>query len=234
MYYYAVAKGHNIGIYNFWNDCKEQILGYSGAIYKKFTDEEDAENFILNCSSVNSDILYNIYNKYDDKLVDKYIYTDGSCINNGKINSLLGIGVYIDDKSDNISKVYDNIEFKHILKTNNTAELLAIINAYYLIQNELENKKICIVTDSEYSIKCATTYGEKCEKNKWSKNIPNKELIIELYNIYKSNNNLKLKHVKAHTNNDDIHSIGNAKADKLAYNSIKNYIRINKINKINE
>ena len=35
MSYYAVAKGHNIGIYYFWNDCKEQILGYKGAIYKK-------------------------------------------------------------------------------------------------------------------------------------------------------------------------------------------------------
>ena len=34
MVYYAVAKGHNIGIYNFWNDCKEQVLGYKGGVYK--------------------------------------------------------------------------------------------------------------------------------------------------------------------------------------------------------
>ena len=34
-----------------------------------------------------------------------------------------------------------------------------------------------------------------------------------------------IKYIKAHTNLQDIHSIGNANADKLAYNAIINYKR---------
>ena len=48
------------------------------------------------------------------------------------------------------------------------------------------------------------------------KNITNKELVNKIYNIYKNNDNLMLKHIHAHTNKKDIHSIGNAKADELA------------------
>ena len=57
----------------------------------------------------------------------------------------------------------------------------------------LVNKKISIVTDSDYSIKCATSYGEKCAKQHWNKNIPNKNLVKQLYTIYKTNPNLKKK-----------------------------------------
>ena len=61
MTFYAVAKGHNIGIYNFWNDCKEQVLGYKGAIYRKFSKEKDAEDFILNCNNTQSEFFENLY-----------------------------------------------------------------------------------------------------------------------------------------------------------------------------
>ena len=48
---------------------------------------------------------------------------------------------------------------------------------------------------------------------------------MEIFNIYKNNPNLRLQHIKAHTNAKDVHSIGNANADKLAYNAITNYKR---------
>lgn len=222
MTYYAVAKGHNVGIYNFWNDAKEQVLNYKGAIFKSFKNEKDAEDFILNINSCNSEIFQNIYTKYDLYEVDYYVYTDGSCYNNGNINSIAGIGIYFDENNKkNVSKVLEN-DFK---QTNNSAELVAILEAYKIIKKDLFTKKICIFTDSEYSIKCATSYGEKCNSNNWIKNIPNKEFVKQIYNIYNSNPNLRLQHIKAHTNADDIHSIGNANADKLAYDAIKNYKR---------
>lgn len=222
MSYYAVAKGHNIGIYLFWNDAKEQVLNYKGAIFKKFNNEKDAENFILNLNSCNTEIHENIYTKYDINEVDYFVYTDGSCYNNGNINSIAGIGIYFDENNEkNVSKV---LEY-NAKQTNNSAELIAIIEAYELIKDDLINKKICIYSDSEYSIKCATSYGDKNESINWSKSIPNKDLVIKIHNIYKNNPNLKLKHIKAHTNAQDIHSLGNANADKLAYNAIKNYKR---------
>lgn len=222
MAYYAVANGHNIGIYNFWNDCKEQILGYSGAVYKKFNNEKDAEEYILNVSSISSEIFEIIYNKFRLDEVNYYVYTDGSCYKNGTIDSLSGIGIFFGiNNKKNISKVLYDTNLKH---TNNRAELYAIIEAYNIIKEDLNNNiKICIFTDSEYCIKCATSYGEKCKSNNWEKNIPNKELVKEIYNIYSNNPNLLFKHIRAHTSKKDIHSIGNAYADKFAYNAIKNY-----------
>ena len=46
MKYYGVKKGRKPGIYKTWDECKEQVLGYSGAEYKSFKKEKDAEEFI--------------------------------------------------------------------------------------------------------------------------------------------------------------------------------------------
>ena len=54
--------------------------------------------------------------------------------------------------------------------------------------------------------------------------IPNKILVKTLHELYKKHKNLKFKHIKAHTNLKDVHSIGNSNADKLAYNAIREYI----------
>lgn len=44
--FYAVKEGKNPGIYSTWDECKEQVFGYSGAVYKKFNKKEEAESFI--------------------------------------------------------------------------------------------------------------------------------------------------------------------------------------------
>lgn len=145
-------------------------------------------------------------------MIDYYVYTDGACSNNGRDNAKAGIGIYFqDDDSRNVSK---RITGK---QTNNRAELLAIIVAYFIIEKDIEKGlSIVIVTDSEYAIRCFTSYGEKCEKQGWKKDIPNKELVQQAYALFKDTPNISLKHVRAHTGATDVHSIGNAKADALA------------------
>lgn len=44
--YYAVKKGKSPGIYETWDECKEQVNGYSGAEYKKFNTELEAMEFM--------------------------------------------------------------------------------------------------------------------------------------------------------------------------------------------
>lgn len=44
--FYAVRKGVTPGIYTTWDETKEQIHGFSGASYKKFSTEEEAIRFI--------------------------------------------------------------------------------------------------------------------------------------------------------------------------------------------
>lgn len=44
-FYYAVQNGRHEGVYDSWNDCKSQIAGYSGAVYKKFSSFGEAQAF---------------------------------------------------------------------------------------------------------------------------------------------------------------------------------------------
>ena len=44
--YYAVRVGRTPGIYMNWNDCKAQIDGFSGAVYKSFASVTEADAFI--------------------------------------------------------------------------------------------------------------------------------------------------------------------------------------------
>lgn len=148
---------------------------------------------------------------------DYYVYTDGACSNNGKANASAGIGIFFGiNDCRNTSK---KIEGK---QTNNVAELSALIETYRIVENDITNgQKIAIVSDSEYAIKCVSSYGEKCYNKKWKMDIPNKELVQTAYEMYKDKPNVIFIHIKAHTNNADIHSIGNDYADKLANVAIK-------------
>ena len=148
-----------------------------------------------------------------DKII---VYTDGACSKNGKEGAKAGYGIYFGrDDSRNVSK---RIKGK---QTNNRAELTAIIQTYYILQGEIQyGEKVDIYTDSVYSMRCCTTYGEKQEKIGWSKTIPNKALVKKAYNLYKDKENVKFYYIKAHTKNNDIHSIGNKEADRLATSSL--------------
>lgn len=44
--YYAVKAGRKTGIFNTWDECKANVDGYSGAIYKSFKNFTDAEAFL--------------------------------------------------------------------------------------------------------------------------------------------------------------------------------------------
>ena len=162
--------------------------------------------------------------------IDYFVYTDGSCINNGTPDAVAGIGIYFGENDPrNVSKRAFGKQ------SNNTAELQAIIDLYDIIKDDKKN--ICIVSDSIYALRCITSYGEKQEKLGWSQNIPNKELVHRGYNIYKDKENIFFMYIKAHTKQNDIHSIGNDGADKLAnlaigldecpYNTNKNKIYLN-------
>lgn len=44
--YYAVKKGKTPGIYMTWEECKDNVSGVSGAVYKSFSTLEEAEAFL--------------------------------------------------------------------------------------------------------------------------------------------------------------------------------------------
>lgn len=213
MPYYAVRKGSTIGIFTNWNECSQSVKGFPGAKFKRFETKREAEEFI----GMQEDVpKKQKHPKMIFDHVDYYVYTDGACSNNGKLDSKSGFGIYFGDADPrNVSSI---IEGKH---TNNIAELTAILNTYPIISSDIKaNKQIVIVTDSEYAIKCVTTMGDRCESEGWVKEIPNKELVKSVYNTYKNVDNVKFMYTKAHTNEGDLHSLGNSGADKLANEAI--------------
>lgn len=147
---------------------------------------------------------------------DYYVYTDGACSNNGRENAMAGIGIFLgQDDPRNVSELVEGKQ------SNNTAELTALIKTWPIIEKDvLDGKKVTIVSDSIYAIRCVSSYGEKCAQNCWKKDIPNKELVKMAYEIYKNHKNIDFMHIKAHTDNKDVHSIGNDGADRLANKAI--------------
>jgi ribonuclease HI len=143
------------------------------------------------------------------------IYTDGACSNNGKSTAKAGFGVWFGDNDErNTSQSYRGRQ------TNNVAELLAIVTALSIVKEDIEEGQIIhLYTDSVYSKRCCTTYGEKMCKKGWmnkGQDIPNREIVESAYDFCRKYPNIKFHHIAAHTGLQDEHSIGNDHADRLA------------------
>jgi ribonuclease HI len=217
MSFYAVAIGKTPGVYTSWDECKLQVTGFKGAIYKKFANKHLAEQFILE-NGVKTIEEPSIIDAKEDFKTDYYVYTDGACSNNGRPNAKAGIGIYFSENNPlNVSRALLTEK-----QTNNVAEMTAVLESYQIIESDLQSgKKIGIVTDSEYVMKSVTTHGEKNEKSGWKKEIPNRELVKQVYEFYrKYRNSIKFIHTRAHTTKTDEFSLGNAAADKLANEAI--------------
>ena len=229
MKLYAVHKGRKPGIYNTWEECKKQIDGFSGPIYKKFDNRSGAELFLKNGFNQKSldkfskkQTLTKNTDKRNEKILDDllkdrdnrvFIYTDGSCIRfkNGIVKA--GYGIYIPDKNIKVSEPLLNQK-----QTNNRAELNAILECIRYLKKEDLNKEIIVITDSAYSMYIFDKTGENYEKNNYIKDgqqVLNKDLIIKALKIKRSYN-IKLVKVRAHTSKDDIHSKNNEIVDTLA------------------
>ena len=170
----------------------------------------------------NYKITINMTNIYYDKFL---VYTDGACRNNGKINAISSIGIYF--SNNNLHKINN---FSKVLKlnnhTNNIAELTAINNSLKLIKENDIKLPIKIYSDSQYSINTLTKWYPKwSEKDKKSKkNIPLIEETHKLITEIKP----ELEYIKAHTNLEDEHSLGNAIADQLANDALDKFEKSNK------
>ena len=166
-----------------------------------------------------------LLNEYDRNIKlseDINIYTDGSCAFNGMKGATCGIGIYFCEtnrnKINNISKLLliDN-------PTNNYAELFAIDTAIKIIVDKnLTDKHIHLYTDSKYSIDCVMKWYKGWVKND-KLDRPNIDVIKSIYdNVQKLN--IDFHHVFAHTKKNDIHSIGNSRADSLATKCVYDYL----------
>ena len=232
MKYYVVHKGRKPGIYNTWNECKAQVDGFNGPVFKKFENKDDAEIFLkegFKNLKIPKFIKKENKDKNDEKLIENelnskekkiFIYTDGSCIkfNNGIFKA--GYGIFIPSKNIRVSKPLLNQK-----QTNNRAELLSIIESINNLNEEEKKNKIVIITDSQYSMYIFKDTGIRYEKDNFMKDgkeVLNKDLIIRALYI-KRNYNISLLKIRAHTAKDNIHVKNNAIVDELAKQGVFNH-----------
>lgn len=213
VFYYAVPRGRQPGIYMSWPECNDQVKGFKGAVYKKFNTQQEAERFMsdTHSGSRTSSLGDDTQSDGDAFVPEFYVYTDGACVNNGRPDAAAGIGVFFGEgDARNVSRRLA-AEDKH---TNNVAELIAIRTAIEMIDLDC---RVTIVSDSQYAIGCATSYGAKCSAENWIREIPNRDLVKQVYELFQSRReNLRLAYIAAHTGAEDVHSRGNACADTLA------------------
>ena len=245
MSFYAVRFGRIPGIYTSWNECKKQVNGFKGAIYKKFATEANAITFYKKKTKTYTDIqkknkslkienngLKQVLSKPKPKPKPKpklqnpntlYIFTDGSSINNGSKHATSGFGIYIPEPESLKVKISAKLPKG---KTNNYAELKAILEALKIVDYidvetlKKENKnKVVIVTDSQYSINCITQWYNNWIRKDWvsatGKEVKNKELIQEIHPL-SVKHNVTFQHIKAHTSKKGFFFDGNRIVDKLA------------------
>jgi ribonuclease HI len=147
------------------------------------------------------------------------VFTDGSCINNGKNkkNKLAGYGcVFPEYPQFNYHAKLEGAE-----KTNNRAEYSACIAAYNIADKiDPKREKILIVhTDSELMINSLTKWLPGWKAKNWKKAdgspVKNVDLLMILESCMKKRV-ATFKHVRAHTGKKDWASIHNDLADQLA------------------
>lgn len=150
----------------------------------------------------------------EDTLV---IYTDGSTINNGKVNASGGYGAFFNDP--NIMPISEPLKDCKI--TNNVGELKAIISALTKVASD--KRKKLILSDSQYSVLALTKRYKNYEKNGWmtnykgkSKPVSNAKLIKAALALIRSQQ-VTIKHIYAcHKNPKTVMEVGNWIADRLA------------------
>ena len=85
--FYAVQKGFGgPAVYGTWNECKEHVDGYSGAVYKSFPTEDEARAFAFGDSG---------RKKQPSIPVDIVAYTDGSFDSSDKWNPKSGFAAIL-------------------------------------------------------------------------------------------------------------------------------------------
>ncbi|ORX46992.1 hypothetical protein DM01DRAFT_280230, partial [Hesseltinella vesiculosa] len=118
-YYYAVREGRNKGVYETWNECKREVIGYQGAKYKKFATMDEAQEFMNLSTPSRSRSTYrraavdstkstsrslskrSRNNQPQSDTGVQVIYTDGASRGNGKDSAVAGYGVYWGDNHPN-------------------------------------------------------------------------------------------------------------------------------------
>ena len=199
--FYAVKKGKKTGIFSTWDECKEQVTGFKGAVYKSFKTLSEAEAFLER----NEEKKENI-----EGVDGVYAYIDGSF---DRINGIYGSGVVIVDGDK-------KHEYKHAGNREDYAQL-------HNVAGELEAAKFVMWYAVDKKIKEITLFYdyqgiEAWAVGDWKANLPYTQDYVKFYNKVKTVVKVNFVKVKAHTGIEL-----NEVVDKLAKEVIEQFKKEN-------
>ena len=164
--YYVVWHGKKTGVFDSWNLCREQVVGFPGARYKSFITKEEAEDAYTKQSSdfVGKGKKKPELNEEQKRIygepIQKSISVDGAC------NSRTGRAEYRGVFTHNAQEIFRMGPFDD--GTNNIMEFLAIVHA--LAYCKQEGLSLPIYSDSRNALlwirkKEVRTKQERTAKN---------------------------------------------------------------------
>ncbi len=143
--FYAVWKGRQKGVYDTWEDCQKQVIGFEGAAYKSFESKAEAEKALKG--------NYWQHIQLKEKEGEQLKIPIGkpnldSVVVDAAWNTATGDmeyqGFYLKTKE----LLFHKGPFKHA--TNNIGEFLAIVHALALLHKQ--NSNLPIYSDSKTAI----------------------------------------------------------------------------------
>ena len=177
--YYAVKAGRNCGIYETWDAAKEQINGFSGAVYKGFSTREEAQEYMDGEEKKN-------VRQYPEE-GELYAYVDGSFdVKTGRY----AYGVVLLTSSEEICRNGVG-EDREAANMRNVAGELA--GAVYAMEYALEHgyRELVIFHDYEGIARWA--------KDEWKANLDSTQKYKLYYTGIKDRLNVSFQKVAAHT-----------------------------------
>lgn len=195
--YYAVKLGKKVGVFDTWDECKKQVVGYSGAIYKSFTSYEEAYSFV---NGQANDQNTNVQETKDRENIKEIVaYVDGSYSAKQK-KYAYGCVILQEDETIKLNGSGDKIQY--VSMRNVAGELLGTIKA---IKWAHENKYDSITVHYDYE-------GiEKWANGYWKTNKQGTKEYLQFIKEYRKYIEINFVKVRAHSGD-----LYNEVADRLA------------------
>lgn len=172
--FYVVWKGRNPGVYSRWEDCKKEIEGFTGALYKGFPDKASAEAaFAKGFTGFEKKVAPHIdLTHFKEKPVSPAIAVDAACSGNPGKMEYQGLFVDFGTQPATTVPLFKSPVFEN--GTNNIGEFLAIVHA--LAWQKQKKVQYTIYSDS---VNAQKWIREKKCKTKLQPNAKN-EYLFEL------------------------------------------------------
>ena len=197
--YYAVRTGRKTGLFTTWDECKDAVHGFKGAVYKGFETMEEARQYLAGASTAKEIIDGAQIND----LPEVYAFTDGSYNVKTKV---YGYGGFLVAKGE-----------RFVLQGNGSDPELASMRN---VAGEIAGSEAAVRKAMELGLKELSIYYDYAGIEQWATGgwKANKEGTVRYRDFFESiKNKIKVNFVKVrgHAGIE-----GNEEADRLAKDAV--------------